>query len=53
MKVLKRFKSTLLEADMFYSSNILKYNSETHYKTFLGAILSMIIITSIVVGFSK
>ena len=38
---------------MFYSSEILKYNNETQYQTFSGAIFSLMIITAIVTGFSS
>ena len=48
-----KVKAVFLQADLFYSSEILKYRNETQYKTFSGAIFSLMIIAAIVTGFSS
>ena len=53
MNFCKKVKAVLLHADLFYSSEILKYNNDTQYKTLSGAILSLIIMGSIISGFSS
>ena len=51
MNFCRKVKAVILHADLFYSSEILKYNSETQYKTLSGAIFSLIIMGAIVTGF--
>ena len=53
MNFCKQVKGFLLQADLFYSSEILKYNSETQYKTLSGAIVSLILMGAIISGFSS
>ena len=53
MNFCKQVKGLLLQADLFYSSEILKYNSETQYKTLSGAIVSLILMGAIISGFSS
>ena len=53
MKFLSKFKKMVLEGDLFSSSEIIKYNSETTYKTFSGALFSLVIIAAIIFGFSS
>jgi hypothetical protein len=49
--VLRTLRSLLSQADMFCSSEMLSYNSESQYKTLAGGLLSLIIICAITVGF--
>ena len=49
----KQIKTIFLEADFLYSSDILRYNNDSKYKTVSGAVFSLIIMMTIVVGFSS
>ena len=53
MNFCRKVKAVILHADLFYSSEILKYNSETQYKTLSGAIVSLILMGAIISGFSS
>ena len=52
MSVFQKLKAAFLQTDMFCSSEILRYKSETQYKTLSGAVVSTALIIAIVVGFS-
>jgi hypothetical protein len=49
--VLKSLKSLIYQLDMFCSSELLRYNSQTQYKTLTGGLLSLAIIGIITGGF--
>jgi hypothetical protein len=49
--VLRTLRSLLSQAEIFCSSEMLRYNSESQYKTLAGGLLSLIIICAIMVGF--
>jgi hypothetical protein len=51
MAVLKTLKGIIYQLDMFCSSELLRYNAETQYKTLTGGILSFAIICVIAGGF--
>ena len=51
MVFLKPLKQLLYRVDMFCSSELLRYNSETQYKTLTGGLLSLAIIAVIAGGF--
>lgn len=51
--VLKLLKHLILEADMFCSSELLRYNAETQYKTLTGGLFSVGIICVIIAGFAN
>lgn len=51
MIVLKTLKSLIYKLDMFCSSELLRYNADTQYKTLTGGILSFAIVCVIAGGF--
>ena len=51
MVVLKTLKSLIYKLDMFCSSELLRYNADTQYKTLTGGILSFAIVCVIAGGF--
>lgn len=51
MVVLKTLKSLIYKLDMFCSSELLRYNAESQYKTLTGGILSLAIVCVIAGGF--
>ncbi len=53
MAILKGIKRLIYQTDMFCSSQLLRYNSETQYKTMTGGLLSLAIIIVIIVGFAN
>ena len=52
MKFLKAIKRLTTKLDLFYSNEILRYNEDSQYKTFMGGVVSAIIIASIIFSFS-
>lgn len=53
MTCFKSFKNLIRNIDLFYSNEILRYNSTSQYKTITGGIISIAIIIAILVGFSQ
>ena len=53
MGVIKYLKSLLYKSDLFCSSKILRYNDEASYATITGGLISLLIITAILFGFSS
>lgn len=53
MTVLKKLQKAIEQVDMFCSSELLRYNSETQYKTLTGGLFSISIIIFIVIGFAS
>lgn len=53
MTVLKKLQKAIEQVDMFCSSELLHYNSETQYKTLTGGLFSISIIIFIVIGFAS
>jgi len=51
MTILQYMKNLLLHTDFFYSSEILRYEGQTQYKTITGGILSLMIIVAVISGF--
>lgn len=50
---LKRLKQLLQPFDMFCSSQLLRYNSNTEYKTLTGGLISFLIIISMIIVFTS
>jgi hypothetical protein len=38
-------------ADMFYSSEMLRYDSDSQYQTFTGGLVSLVIVMIVIIGF--
>lgn len=53
MVSLKSFKKLINQVDMFCSSELLRYRSDTQHKTLTGGLLSLAIICVVVVGFAS
>jgi hypothetical protein len=53
MVFLQHFKKVIYQLDLFCSSQLLRYNSDTQYKTLTGGLLSLTIIVVIIVGFAN
>lgn len=53
MVALKTFKRLIYQLDMFCSSELMRYQSETQYKTLTGGLLSLLIIGVVVGGFAS
>lgn len=51
--LLQNIKKLIYQADLFCSSQLLRYNSDTQYNTLTGGLLSLSIITVIIVGFAS
>ncbi len=50
---LKRIKNLIKSNDLFYSSEMLRYENELEYKSLTGGILSLALIVTILVGFAN
>lgn len=46
-------KRMLRNADLFYSTEMLRYKSTSQYKTITGGVVSVFIIIAILIGFSQ
>jgi len=53
MELIKKIKALIKVNDFFYSSEMLRYNSEMEYKTLTGGFISLGIIITIVIGFAS
>ena len=53
MNFLQCLKPFLQSTDLFYSTEMLRYNSKSKYKTVTGGIVSLIMIVANIVGFSQ
>ena len=53
MPFLDHVKQLIYQADLFCSQQLLRYNSETQYKTLTGGLMSLAIISVIVIGFTS
>lgn len=51
--LLQKLKKLIYQSDMFCSSEMLRYNSETQYKTLTGGLFSISIFIFIVAGFAS
>ena len=49
----KTLKNTFLQADLFYTNELLKYRKDSNYKTMTGAIVSLVLTVAILIGFSS
>lgn len=52
MGILKKVKSLIKMNDFFYSTEMLRFNDESEYKTLTGGLISLAIILVIMVGFA-
>ena len=53
MKIIKHLKKIVTSIDMFYSSQMLRYDNDTEYKTVTGGIITISIIILVTVGFAS
>lgn len=51
MGILKKVKDLIKSNDFFYSTEMLRFNEESDYKTLTGGFISLGIIIAILVGF--
>lgn len=51
--LLQNIKRLIYQADLFCSSQLLRYNSDTQYNTLTGGLLSLSIISVIIIGFAS
>ncbi len=51
MKILEQIKRIVTSIDMFYSSQMLRYDNDTEYKTVTGGIITISIVVLVTVGF--
>ena len=47
----QKIKDILRVADLFYSTEMLRYNRNAQYKTITGGVVSLILIVAFVIGF--
>jgi hypothetical protein len=52
MSFLKKIKEQICKSDLFYASEMLRYNADTQYKTLTGGIISIGICITIVIAFA-
>jgi len=53
MSFLKALKNQISKSDMFYASEMLRYDSDSQYKTVTGGILSIGIFITIIIAFTS
>lgn len=53
MKILSYLKKMTCSIDMFYSSEMLRYDNDTEYKTVTGGIITISIIILVTIGFAS
>ena len=51
--LLQNLKRLIYQADLFCSSQLLRYNSDTQYNTLTGGLISLSIISVIIIGFAS
>lgn len=50
---LSNFKNVIKKSDLFYSSEMLRYENELEYKSLTGGIISLALIITVIVGFAN
>lgn len=53
MKLFQTLKKVVISIDMFYSSEMLRYDSDTEYKTITGGIITLSIVAMVTIGFAS
>ncbi len=53
MRFLEHLKKITSSIDMFYSSEMLRYDNDTEYKTVTGGIITISIIILVTIGFAS
>lgn len=53
MAILLKLKSLVKKADMFYSTELLRFDGEGEFSTLTGGILSLAIVATILAGFAS
>jgi hypothetical protein len=53
MRFLQSLKKAISSIDMFYSSEMLRYESDTQYKTITGGIITISIVAMVTIGFAS
>jgi len=51
--MLRSLKRVVSSIDMFYSSEMLRYESDTEYKTITGGMITISIIAVVTIGFAS
>ena len=53
MKILETLKNVACSIDMFYSSEMLRYENKKEYKTITGGLVTISIVVMVIVGFAN
>lgn len=53
MKLFQTLKTLVSSIDMFYSTEMLRYDSDTEYKTITGGVITLSIVVMVTVGFAS